>query len=391
MKIKIPRDLVQYTYSTLIDFATKCKKHYSFNWTKELRRIEKGLSKFNIVASTLTSNELILYLEKKIDRRKELEKRGLHPSIIDLSYWEMFAPTMAEAKTYWDELNRKRKDISTQINKSNPEYRMGSTLDYQIKLYGEEDGTRRYKEANHKRKIKSPTSLEYWLNLGYDYSTAVKKRSERQQTFSFEKCVKKHGEIAGTQIWKNRQEKWLKTLNAKSTDEKIIINLKKNLFSIEGYLLRGYSVEDAKQLIEEFIVNFKTGNVSKESINFFEKHFNKTDWIYGIGKEWFIWDYDSNKHYFYDFTNIKLKIIIEYHGSAWHPNKSVLTKEEWINWKVPHTNITADEKYSFDQYKKKVAEKAGFKIFEIYSNDDPIIINKTIIDIKNEINKNNIT
>lgn len=54
------------------------------------------------------------------------------------------------------------------------------------------------------------THIDYWIKKGYNEEDAKKKLSERQTTFSKEKCIKKYGEEKGLEIWKERQDKWLK-------------------------------------------------------------------------------------------------------------------------------------------------------------------------------------
>lgn len=53
--------------------------------------------------------------------------------------------------------------------------------------------------------------------------------SERQCTFSLEKCVKKYGEEEGLKRFNIRQEKWQNTLNNKSNKEKEEINKKRSV------------------------------------------------------------------------------------------------------------------------------------------------------------------
>ena len=87
-------------------------------------------------------------------------------------------------------------------------------------------------------------------------------------------------------------------------------------------------------------------------------------------KEYFLYDSEINKFYFYDFTLKNKKIMIEYHGEAFHPRKDKLSESEWKNWKVPFNNQSADEKYSFDQQKKSFAESKGFSVIEVWGSDD---------------------
>ena len=57
------------------------------------------------------------------------------------------------------------------------------------------------------------TALAYWLKLGYDEETAKEKLSERQRTFTLEKCIEKYGEEEGTKIFQDRQKRWNKSLH----------------------------------------------------------------------------------------------------------------------------------------------------------------------------------
>lgn len=71
---------------------------------------------------------------------------------------------------------------------------------------------------------------------------------------------------------------------------------------------------------------------------------------------------DANRWFCYDYTIKDLKIIIEYHGEHCHP------KESDINTKWSHrfSKKSAKECFQEDQYKKLVAEKAGFKYYVIW-------------------------
>ena len=67
--------------------------------------------------------------------------------------------------------------------------------------------------------------IEYWLNKGYSEEEAKKKLSDRQTTFSLEKCIKKYGEIEGHKRWQDRQEKWYKNFTKQNYS-----NISQNLF-----------------------------------------------------------------------------------------------------------------------------------------------------------------
>ncbi len=71
------------------------------------------------------------------------------------------------------------------------------------------------------------TSLEYWLNKGYSEEEAKKKLSERQRTFTLEKCIEKYGEEEGKRIYEDRQRRWIRSLYNRSEQEMFDINKSK--------------------------------------------------------------------------------------------------------------------------------------------------------------------
>ena len=68
------------------------------------------------------------------------------------------------------------------------------------------------------------TTLKYWLSRGYSLEEAQEEISKRQETFSFDKCVEKHGEEIGNSIFIDRQIRWQTTMNNKPIDEVLRIN-----------------------------------------------------------------------------------------------------------------------------------------------------------------------
>lgn len=367
-------------------FIERSTFHGRKNWKVEYNRIKKALNLFNIVIEKLTVDEIIGYLDCKMARYQRLKSEGKSPSIVDFEYYKIFAPDETSALLHWNKINHKKSLITSSNNKNNPDRAKAGTLKWQIEKYGLEEGTRRYNEFNQQKLEKNSTRLEYWIKKGFCIEEAIQKQKERQTTFSMQKCIEKYGEERGKQVFETRQKKWQTTLNQKTDEEKMLISIKKNTLCLEGYMLRGYSLKEAENILEERIQKNNNSFTSKESIMFFEKNFNSVNWIYGKGKEWFVWDPHTSRHYFYDFVHLKSKIILEYHGSAWHPNIKNMTENEKLTWQHAKTKQSCIIRNSFDQYKKQVAEKNGFKVLEIFSNDTfeqkQLIINE----IKNATN-----
>ncbi len=55
-------------------------------------------------------------------------------------------------------------------------------------------------------------TLEYYINKGMSEEEARAALKERQSTFSLKKCIEKYGEEEGTRRFKERQEKWMNNL-----------------------------------------------------------------------------------------------------------------------------------------------------------------------------------
>lgn len=55
----------------------------------------------------------------------------------------------------------------------------------------------------------SPLHIEYYIKQGMSEGEAQKALKQRQCTFSLEKCIEKYGEEEGTKKWKERQKKWM--------------------------------------------------------------------------------------------------------------------------------------------------------------------------------------
>ena len=89
-------------------------------------------------------------------------------------------------------------------------------------------------EADFKRNSMRPIRKEYWIKKGYTEKEAIEKVSKVQSTFSLEKCIKKHGEKRGKEIWQSRQNKWQNTLNNKTKEEKDNINFKRGFMNYKN-------------------------------------------------------------------------------------------------------------------------------------------------------------
>ena len=88
-------------------------------------------------------------------------------------------------------------------------------------------GADKKKKNPHLYRGTLPSHTEYWVKRGYSEAQAKRKVVEHQTTFSLKKCIDRYGEEDGRQRWKQRQDKWLTTLETngtRGTDTSILAN-----------------------------------------------------------------------------------------------------------------------------------------------------------------------
>jgi len=127
---------------------------------------------------------------------------------------------------------KKSSTIDKMKGKNNPSYDHGGRYSPMSKKFVKYQGMNEkdvedsilniYEKCTQSRKENNSnnTTLDYYLSKGMSPEEAREALSERQATFSIDKCIKRHGEEKGLEIWGNRQEKWLGTLNSKTDEEK---------------------------------------------------------------------------------------------------------------------------------------------------------------------------
>jgi hypothetical protein len=219
---------------------------------------------------------------------------------------------------------------------------------------------------------RTQTQIEYWLEKGFDHEESSLKLKERQNTNSLYSFIKRYGEKEGLLKYNKRLDVFSYTSSREFYTDKYGEVEGNNIFN---------------DIILKRVVRFNKS--SKEAFMFFKPIYKflrlnsieLADIYWGVGSsnEWFI-NFDKCL-FFYDFTIKSLKVIIEYHGISFHP------KEGELNWVGIYGDKYAD-KIRIDRMRKEVAEKAGFKYFNIYSDDDVKTKQKELIEIlKKEILK----
>ena len=213
--------------------------------------------------------------------------------------------------------------------------------------------------------------LKYWQLLGLSNKDAHKQVTRIQSTRVLSKYIEKYGEKEGLIKYQATIDKWMTTMNNKSDEEKLDILIRKTTRS------KRYSRKSI-DLFEAVFEELKTKNII----------FNKT---YMGKNEYFIYDVDRKKINFYDLFIKDLKLIVEYHGIMFHPNKQILSEYEWEKWYNIISGNTANKQHQIDLYKHQLVEKNNLYYIEVWENESfdknkHIIINKILNIYDNKTN-----
>jgi len=266
-----------------------------------------------------------------------------------------------DGKTIWEKSNEKRKKSNSKqglIEKYGEDYYntvLSPKFNGQLVIHQK----RLDPEYNKFYLSRQPTRIEYYLEKGFSENEAKEIISKNQKTFSLDKCIEKYGE-EGKLIWEARQKKWQDTLNSKSDEEKLEINIKKTRRCGSN---KGLSVS----------------NKETKFLNLLETLFNIT-----IERSFVIVDENSNDIKIFDgkYKNI----LFEYNGDYWHCNPKKYDSE-YFNKSV---KLTASQIWEKDALKAKVAIDKGYILITVWENDmeDLSILPDEIKRIEGIINEN---
>lgn len=167
--------------------------------------------------------------------------------------------------------------------------------------------------------------IEYWIAKGYTKEQAEKLLSESQRTFTLEKCIQKHGKKKGTEIWQERQRKWLKSFpknNYSKISQELFWSIHKKIKSKYKEI---YFAENGKNHNNEYRIKSKT---SYKLLDFYIKDINK---------------------------------CIEFDGDYWHGSRGNIERdkkrERDILKENPEMQIFHVKEYDYKKDKNKIIEK----------------------------------
>jgi len=216
--------------------------------------------------------------------------------------------------------------------------KMPSMLSFWIDKGFTEDDAKKELNKNQINAIKNidfekrllPSNIEYWLKLGFNEEESKDKVSNRQRTFTLEKCIEKYGEVDGLTIWQNRQLKWQKSLY-------------KN-----GNIKGGYS-KISQELFDKISINFVNIKYSTKNGELCLR--------------------ENDKNYYYDFVELDKKRIIEYNGDQFHANPNIYDNESFPHPYKKKIGQNAENIWYNDMTKMEIANNNGYDVLYIWDSD----------------------
>ena len=188
----------------------------------------------------------------------------------------------------------------------------------------------------------SNTQLKWWTKKGYTEEEAKKLISDRQKTFTKESCIEKYGKEKGETVYKNRQQKWRKTIDEKYSKET----------QNEWRRNAAFYSRQSSQLFEYFY------SMCKDTYTCFLAPYTK---------EFFLMT-PNKKFYLYDFCIKELNLIFEFNGSHVHANPE-WPEEKLKYWRHCFTKETAEDNIKNYNQKILAAKEQGFDVIVIWDSD----------------------
>ena len=237
--------------------------------------------------------------------------------------------------------------------KNNPAYNHGGKFSPFSKKFIKGDISKEtFKKAHEtiKKNGGYNSTIDYYLNKGYSEEEATKLLSERQSTFSLEKCIEKHGEEKGKKVWQKRQDKWQNNLKSKPIEEQRRIN-KLKIFKNGG--MPSKPELEIQEFLKENNIKFKAQEmILVENTS----RYIKPDFIVG------------NK-------------IVEFFGTYWHASKNKYNANDIVYRKKKASDI-----WKQDEERVTYLKNLGYDVLIVWEDDFKNNKKKTLNNIKNFLN-----
>lgn len=337
-----PKTQLEKTLSNRLKRVENANFYKASIYQKEIKEIIKGCTEAGYKP---WDKHILLVLEHHLDSdyvAKAIEicaytgKRDESLEYLTILYGEEKAQQMLERKS-----QRVKGD-------NNPAYKHNGRYSKWSKNFHKERSEEQYQDdlqdlKNQVCKTKSEipenvnTRIEHYTSKGMSEEEAKIALSERQTTFNLDKCIERHGEVKGKEIWQARQEKWQNTMKSKSPEEIARINKGK---------AKGLNLHRHSNISQELFDSFNIED-SRYATHGGEKRFNMPPTFI-----------------FVDFL-YKNKII-EFNGDLWHANPDLYEANDIL--KIME-NKTAQEIWDKDEARLNYLESQGYDVLVVWEKD----------------------
>lgn len=310
--------------------------------------IEKNVIPSELLRINLVPNRILIKYINKIWKENEQKPSNFYPSqfnsfyhsIIKYRYfidsdfdlffnsvlpWKLKHPGQMNSKelcsiTFPDNPELANRMYKETMLVKNPYYKHDGSLSPFSKdfngykgLFKKEIEKRISKATQFYRNDRQWNQVKFWTNHGYSEEEAKKIISEKQATFSLEKCIEKYGETEGRKKWKYRQIQWQNTLKSKPKEEIERIN------SLKGkghkYVKRSFS-KISQNLF------WKIYDIIKSDYKEIYFATNQTNLNNDFNNHEFeVLSNDELHRYYLDFYVKDNNKVIEFDGDYWHGEK----------------------------------------------------------------------
>ncbi|MFW6219542.1 MAG: hypothetical protein ACOC33_01610 [bacterium] len=267
------------------------------------------------------------------------------------------------------------------------------SLDNFILRYGQEEGRKKYESF---RKKSDNKSLNYYINkygndLGQKYYDQNILHMSKNNYFTIGWWLNKYKNYdVALEKYINNQIRdlnyFVNKYGAKQGKQKYISMCTKRNYSksLDGFIDRFGELDgtnkynEYRELIYKKTIGSKLfSTYSNISMELFQSLLQKINRNFLLGEYEFYINH-NNKTYYYDFTDVSKKKIIEFNGDFWHANPKLYEKND-IH---PITNKKSYEIWQHDKLKYDAAIQNGYDILIIweyeYKKDKTITIDKCV-------------
>lgn len=222
------------------------------------------------------------------------------------------------------------------------------------------NNSKRSKESFSKLKYTSKLSRLYWINKGYskdETDEILKNLQGRGRNFYLKQGL---DEKVITDKLKKRNIKWQKSLQNSIKKDPSINKRKGKTYQ---QLVELYGSGKADEIVKSRV--YRGGAVSNVGKNCCVDIINclkldESECLFGSNE---LIIKHQNSFYKYDFNY--RKIIVEFNGDFWHMNPKIYSEDD-IN---PLSGKVAKNIWKFDDHKKSIVEKMGYRVIVIWESD----------------------